>query len=293
MLINIQNLEGFYWVAREGGYAAAARAFPRSITQPAVYQQVRRLEAELEVELVERVGHRKLRLTPAGDELYAFCRPFFEGLPDALRSLRREAERRRMRIDAAGVVVRQLLPPWIRRIRRKRKDLKIELREIEAPDFERLRRGEADVLIDFLPEIPDDMRMCEVAVAHPFIVVPRDHPLAKSEALDLTLLRDTPFVSYHPTLHQHALQMAALRDHIGLPEEIIAASSVDVILSFVAAGLGYSLVPWLDERGPRRAGLVALTPRGHDRRYPIVAAWLGGSPMAATTAALMALVAEG
>jgi len=45
--IPIARLEGFYWVARTGGYAAAARAFPDPLSQPAVFQQVRKLEDEL------------------------------------------------------------------------------------------------------------------------------------------------------------------------------------------------------------------------------------------------------
>lgn len=43
MISSLQRLEGFYWVARIGGYARAARAFPYPITQPGVHQQVRRL----------------------------------------------------------------------------------------------------------------------------------------------------------------------------------------------------------------------------------------------------------
>ncbi|MDX2010730.1 MAG: LysR family transcriptional regulator, partial [Myxococcaceae bacterium] len=54
--MNLQRLEGFYWVARQQGYARAARAFPYPITQPGVHQQVRRLEDELGVKLFERVG---------------------------------------------------------------------------------------------------------------------------------------------------------------------------------------------------------------------------------------------
>ncbi|MCA9321778.1 MAG: LysR family transcriptional regulator, partial [Planctomycetes bacterium] len=46
-MVQIHRFEGFYWVALTGGYARAARAFPYPITQPAVHQQVKRLEAEL------------------------------------------------------------------------------------------------------------------------------------------------------------------------------------------------------------------------------------------------------
>jgi len=43
-MVGIHRLEGFYWVARTGGYASAARAFPYPISQPGVHQQVKKLE---------------------------------------------------------------------------------------------------------------------------------------------------------------------------------------------------------------------------------------------------------
>ena len=55
-MIQLHRLEGFYWVARSGGYARAARAFPYPITQPAIHQQGKKLETGLGVALRERVG---------------------------------------------------------------------------------------------------------------------------------------------------------------------------------------------------------------------------------------------
>ena len=87
-MIQIHRLEGFFWVAKTGGYAKAARAFPYPITQPAVHQQVKKLESELGLQLFERVGKEVMKLTPAGRHLYGFAAPFFEQLPAVVRSLR-------------------------------------------------------------------------------------------------------------------------------------------------------------------------------------------------------------
>src|SRR5688500_4769908 len=87
-MIRLARLEGFYWVARSGGFAKAARAFPYPITQPGVHQQVRKLEEELELRLFERIGRDTMKPTPAGRLLYQFIAPFFEGLPAVVASLR-------------------------------------------------------------------------------------------------------------------------------------------------------------------------------------------------------------
>jgi hypothetical protein len=44
-------------------------------------------------------------------------------------------------------------------------------------------------------------------------------------------------------------------------------------LCFVAAGLGYSLIPWPDPRGPRVRGVVAIPLRGPGAKFPIAASF--------------------
>src|SRR5262245_57748629 len=150
MISSLQRLEGFYWVARTGGYARAARAFPYPITQPGVHQQVRRLERELGgIALFERVGRDTMRTTPAGARLYAFCAPFFEELPRVVRALETNDLGGTLRIDASGLVLGHLLPEWLLRLRSERSDIEIELLELETPDLERLRTGAADLLVDY------------------------------------------------------------------------------------------------------------------------------------------------
>src|SRR5574341_1962142 len=109
-MIQLHNLEGFFWVSRLRGYARAARSFPYPITQPGVYIQVRKLETELGVRLFERVAKDQVRLTAAGDHLFHFCAPFFEELPRVLRALEAGAYGGRLRIGAAGLALRHLLP---------------------------------------------------------------------------------------------------------------------------------------------------------------------------------------
>src|SRR4051812_17890786 len=113
--MHLGRLEGFYWVARTGGYARAARAFPYPITQPGVYQQVRNLELELDVRLFERVAKDKVRLTPRGQVLFDFVRSFFEGLQGAVQATQGGPVGGTIRVEAAGLALRSLMPPWLRR----------------------------------------------------------------------------------------------------------------------------------------------------------------------------------
>ena len=64
--MELKQLEYFCAVAKEGSFTKAAEAC--YVSQSAISQQVKALEADFECSLVERQG-RSICLTPAGDHL--------------------------------------------------------------------------------------------------------------------------------------------------------------------------------------------------------------------------------
>ncbi|WP_420857565.1 LysR substrate-binding domain-containing protein [Marivivens marinus] len=69
------QLRAFHHVAVHGGFSAAAAALHQ--TQPALSDQVKRLEQDHDVLLFSRDG-RRVRLTPAGEDLLLLTRQYFE-----------------------------------------------------------------------------------------------------------------------------------------------------------------------------------------------------------------------
>lgn len=277
-LVGLARLEGFYWVARTGGYARAARAFPYPITQPAVHQQVKKLEGELGTALFERVGKERLLLTPAGERLFRFVRPFFDQLPALVRSIQGGEPEGELKVGAAGLPLRTLLPAWVQRIQRGRPSLRVHLEEVGAQSgVPALHRGDLDLLIDYLPEVPESLAGLEVARLRPFLVLPKKHPLAGRKRLSLSALADETFISYSPGSLRE-LQMRALRAHAIEPPNTLTASSADVILAFVRAGLGFSLLAWLEEGFPRSRD-IEVRPLSRPRAaFPVWALWRKETP---------------
>ncbi|MCA2978167.1 MAG: LysR family transcriptional regulator, partial [Myxococcaceae bacterium] len=274
--MNLQRLEGFYWVARQQGYARAARAFPYPITQPGVHQQVRRLEAELGVKLFERVGKDRVVLTPRGQLLYEGFAPFYERLAQLEAQVKGGVVGGTLKLSAAGHLLRHLMPPWLRQLQARRPDITVALSELAHADLGLLRRGEADLLVDWLPEVPPDVEVREVARAEAWVVAPSHGPYAQKGRLSLAALADVPFIAYHADRQLKALQREALAAHGVSPREAFAADSSDTILGFVAAGLGFSLVPSLTDAGPRASGVVAQKLERPAARFPIYAIWRRG-----------------
>ncbi len=284
-MIQLHRLEGFYWVAKTGGYARAARAFPYPITQPAVHQQVKKLEGELGTALFRREGRDRMLPTPAGRNLFEFVAPFFERLPGVVRGLRAGEFAGKLVVVAEPMLIRRLLPAWLRRLQRARPSIRIDLRERHEPNASALSRGECDLIVGYLPELGSGVAESRpVGRLSTFLVAPRDRTASRTRdsagsiADRLASLAGEPFVAYPAGLRAHFLQLEALREHGITPERTISATSAETILGFVGAGLGYSLVPHLDSKGPKAPGVDAypLTVAGSE--FPVVAAWRGGEP---------------
>jgi len=275
-LIQLSKLEGFFWVAREGGFAKAARAFPYPITQPGVYQQVKRLEEDLGCALFSRGGGKgRVQLTGAGHHLYSFCAPFFEQLPVVERAIHARSYGGVLRIDGAPMTIRGLLPTWLARLHEARPDIQLSLEELDMPNVERLRRGQADVIVDFVETWPSWVRVRPVARVSTFLVWPRRlvEVAAKHVGLPPDALTTMAMIGYGAGSRLRELQEMGLR-WLGLsPAQVITANNADSILAFVAAGLGYTLIPWLDDEGPQDERVQAQRLDVEQASFDIVAAF--------------------
>ncbi|MBL9077448.1 MAG: LysR family transcriptional regulator [Planctomycetes bacterium] len=276
-MIDLHRLAGFHLVATQGGYARAARAAPYPITQPALHQQVRKLEQEVGLQLLERVGKDQMRPTPAGAHLLAFVGPFLRDLPHVVQSLRTGEFDGRLSIHAESLLIRQLLPDWLRAFRRRRPAAELHLQELIRVDADLLRSGRADALVAHLPEVPADVATQVVATVWACLVVPREHAPARGRPA-LRDLAALPFLGYPVGTRHHALQLQALVQHDVTPGTTIALDTADAILGFVESGLGWSLVPSLDPDGPKGRRLAAYPWGRPPVTFPIVLAWRRDAP---------------
>ena len=277
--MQIARLEGFYWVARTGGYAAAARAFPYPLTQSAVFQQVRKLQDELGVRLFEQVGKAEVRLTAAGRQLYDHAAPFFERLPAVERALKSATPARELHLAAEALILQQVLPGWIRRLQRRAPDLRVDVRELAAPDPEVVRSGEVDLAVAYFPgSLPAGLASREVATLSSFLVLPAGSEPARRSQIDVRHLTGETFITYNSGTIHHELPRRALARSGAAPTRVISASTTEAILGLVAAGVGCSLVPSTDEALLRRRGVVARPFAPGRGRFPVRAVWRASGP---------------
>lgn len=179
--MNIHHLELFYYVARHGGISEAARNIPYGIQQPAVSAQVIQLEESLGVTLFHR---RPFALTPAGEELYAFIKPFFGNVEATAERIRGGAAQQ-IRIGASEVVQRDHLPGIVVNVRRRFPKLKVQMREGYRPQLEAwLQHQEIDLAITVIEgKPPSPIQTEELIRLHLALVVPDDSAMTSGADL--------------------------------------------------------------------------------------------------------------
>ncbi len=237
--MNIHHLELFYYVARNGGISRAVRNMPYGIQQPAVSSQILLLEQDLGVKLFER---SPFRLTPAGEELADFVRPFFENLDAMGAKLRRESAPR-LRIAASELVLRDYLPAVIERLKAAEPRLKLGLRSGYQVEMEKwLLDREIDLAVASLDAKPPARLHCLRMLRVPLVLLVHKKSKVKSAAELWTHGEiEEPLISLPQSEAVTRLFRKGLKARRVEWSQAIEASSLDLITRYVANGYGIGL----------------------------------------------------
>src|SRR5215218_5406276 len=216
-------------VALRGSFSAAAEAL--DYTQPAVSQQIARLERQVGVKLIEREP-RGIRLTAAGDVLVRHTERILAQIAAAEAELGEVAEqaRGRMRVAAFATAAGTLVPRAVAAFRRG--DLEIAL--TEEGGF----AGDTDTSGLDVEHLLDD---------HMWVSLPGDHPLATRRAIELADLRDEDWMlaCLSGTCADSNVVLRACREAGFQPRIAYTSDDYFAIQGLVASGMGVALIPGL------------------------------------------------
>ncbi len=237
--MNIHHLELFYYVARHGGISRAVRNMPYGIQQPAVSSQILLLEQDLGVKLFAR---SPFKLTSAGEGLFEFIRPFFEGLGPVADKLRRQSAPQ-LRIAASELVLRDYLPAVVARLRQAEPRLRLALRSGYQGEMEKwLLDREIDLAVASLDAKPPAHLHCLRLLRIPLVLlVPKKSGIKSAAELWARGEIEEPLICLPPTEAMSRLFRKGLRGHhVDWPQSI-EASSMDLVTRYVANGYGIGL----------------------------------------------------
>jgi LysR family transcriptional regulator, glycine cleavage system transcriptional activator len=142
----MQALRAFDAAARTGSLTRAAEGL--HLTHGAISHQIKALEEELGVKLVERSG-RGIRLTDEGERFAARVRAALAELADAVREITDRRNPRQLRLTTMPSFAARWLLPRTARFLKAHPDIDLEIRSSNAlVDF---RREDIDIAIRYYP----------------------------------------------------------------------------------------------------------------------------------------------
>lgn len=249
--MNIRDLDYLVSLADHQHFGRAAEAC--HVTQPTLSTQLKKLEKELGVQLVER-NARQIMLTGAGERVVERARVILresDSIRDIARSTR-NPETGRLRLGLFPTLGPYLLPHVVARVHARFPELELLLVEEKSDTVLRmLRDGALDAAVLAMP-VPDDQLHEEFLFEEDLVLaVPVDHRLAAIQgpahvsalAGERVLLLEDGHC-----LRDHALAVCSMN---GADERTaFRATSLETLRQMVAAGVGVTLLPQLAVQPP-------------------------------------------
>jgi LysR family transcriptional regulator, transcription activator of glutamate synthase operon len=270
--MELRQLRYFAAVAEQRHFTRAAAEL--HVAQPALSQQIRRLEQELGFELLERTS-RSVRVTEAGEAVLRRARRALAEVDaiapdlDALRGLRTG----RVLVGAIQSLGPFDLPGLLAAFRAQHPGIDLLLREETTQEMlGLLAADELDLAIAAIdPPPPTEFATQPVYEEELVLAVRPGHPLAKRTRLALSDLPDEPFILFREGSGLRATTERALAAAGLQPRARLESTELSRVRALVARGLGVAIVPRSETASPGpRVAAVALGPPVLRRRVGLV-----------------------
>jgi DNA-binding transcriptional LysR family regulator len=272
MSVELRHLRYFIVLAEAKSFGRAAAAL--RIAQPALSQQIRKLESELDVVLFVR-GNGGSHLTAAGVAFLPGARASVADAADAVATARRAGRGKSgcLNIGFAGSSADNLIPAALRLFAEEHPDVEISLVQTDRAQLPGcFEREKLDVAFVRQP-VGDPTLLTEVLEVDDVVaVLPEGHPLAAQQSIPLAALAEEAWV-VPPASASRAYREMLLADcsRGGFAPMVGAeAETPEAITCLVAAGIGVSILPKGSRALPREG--VCTVPI-QDTESVVVMAW--------------------
>jgi DNA-binding transcriptional LysR family regulator len=276
--MELRQLTYFVAVVDEAHFTRAAERL--RIAQPAISQQIRRLETELGERLLHR-DRRTVTLTPAGEAL----------LPYARAALTQVEHGRQAVAALRGLVTGHLQIGLVMPLPDRRVIRAIGAFGRRYPGIDlTLVEDETDALLDGLTagdlqaafigigpgqDPPASLEAVVVAREPAVLAVHPEHPLAARKSVRLSVLRNEPVVTLTRAGRLRTVLETVCRQAGFAPHIVAETSDLNVMVQLVAEGIGVALMPRSGLEETTDVVAIPITHPTIDRR--IVLVWRSGA----------------
>jgi DNA-binding transcriptional LysR family regulator len=247
--MELRHARYFVAVAEELNFRRAAERL--HLAQPSLSTQIRRLEEDVGVQLLERDSH-KVELTPAGRSFLEGCQRLLQDADNYTRTARRIARGESVPLSIGFVpsLAHGLLPSVLRRFRQQFPDVQLLLSEMDSTaQIEQIAGNRIDLgLIGLgLPKDIPELEIVLVAEERLVAAIPQDHSLAHKPRKSIplkTLAAEHFLLGSRVNAPVFNPWIIVLCQQAGFQPHVVQESGQPMtVLNYVAAGLGVTILP--------------------------------------------------
>lgn len=236
-----------YFVAVADSLHFGKAAARMNVVQSAISQQIKLLEDELGVLLLERSRH-KVQLTASGEVFLPLARKLLWQSDEVVRVVRASGDGTIGRLGLGFVdnVLWSILPPILREYRTALPRVDLGLRPLDrVMQLKALNDSTLDLAILPAPPPTDDIESELLLEAPLLAALPLLHPLAGRRSIPLAALASEPFILFPQAMHSRVLEIIISGCAAAgfAPKVVQEAEQMHTLVSLVSAGLGVTLVP--------------------------------------------------
>lgn len=257
--MDFDQLTTFMQVAKLGSFSRAGQKVFRS--QSAVSAQIRQLEQEYGDKLLDRSG-KDVRLTPAGRVLFSYAERLIHLRDESLLAVADQGvtPRGTLVIGANEATCLYVLPDVFAEYCRLYPEVQISIyRNFSYKIIEKLENGSIDVGIVTLPVKSPSLKTHSIFRDQLMLMVNPQNPLAKHKVVSVSDIAKQPLL-LPKTGFTRQIMDKLFRPYNSRLQIRMELPSIGMIKSFVAAGLGVSLISSSFARDLVLAGTVKVIP---------------------------------
>jgi molybdate transport repressor ModE-like protein len=247
-MLDVKRLRILREVAAQGSFSAAADAL--FLSQSAVSQQIATLEKEVGMQLLDRARGGP-KLTDAGRVLVGHAEAAIARLDEAERELAAIAglEGGELRLASFPSASATVLTEAVSVFHGRHPKVRLSIAEAEPEQsLPRLKGGELDLALSFdypsVPNAPDrDLELTLLLTESMHLALPKKHPLAERQVVPLAELSEERWLCGSRPSSCGEVVFRACRDAGFEPQVGFESDDYHVMQGFIAAGLGFTLLP--------------------------------------------------
>ena len=269
----LNQIRYFQAVVRYGSFTEAAEKC--SISQSAISQQIKALERELGVQLLERMN-RKFTLTPAGEHFYkkslVLVADYDRLVQESARIARKDQAE--LRIGYLKGYSTQVIQRAVAAFSDKHPDVTVHIISGSHEDlYNVLRNGQADIVMnDQRRAFSDAYVNCSLSYKNCYAEIAARNPIAVLDSVSPEDLKNTPCILV-ASKGQQRTEQAYYRDIFGFQGDFLFADSIDEARVMVVQLGGFMPIDDGVEQTGNTTVRITLLRSGHPIRRHYCAFW--------------------